>query len=523
MALAKSIAIVVVLLITGRFAPAAADDTLPYLAHVGPGGASIRSGPGQAHYATDQLEEGATVEVHRHDPGGWCAIRPLDTSFCLVAASDVRPVEGDIAEIVAPTEAWVGTNLGAVDQPLWQVRLEPGERVVLLGVVDRQAHQLPDDSPDWVQIEPPSGEFRWVHCDELADHHWSDELPAAPADHVIRAADELALDPSPDGVASDGAAEPVDGEVILAVAQVAASQRTTDGRSEDYASAATNTGDNSAAHDEGPPLVDARGQAPPNDWPAYDPPDDGVSGWRRARQSVREVMPPNAEPTRLASASTAPGLPNIGTSAMPSAWPAPTIGSPLAAGMVTRGVAEIEIVLTSELAKPPDQWQLDGLAAQAQALVAGAADDLERQQAFHVLGKINRARQTQSALLAAFQGRAPSSERAAEPSRAAPLGDGPAADDWLADMTTADSPAHNYDASGVLNELVRDGGLGQTTYVLQDDTGRITHQITAAPGVNLQRYLKRRVGIVGQRGYNQQLRLDHVTADRVIVLDRHLR
>jgi len=77
-----------------------------------------------------------------------------------------------------------------------------------------------------------------------------------------------------------------------------------------------------------------------------------------------------------------------------------------------------------------------------------------------------------------------------------------------------------YDAFGWLNELVRKQGQLESEYVLQSRDGKITHHITASPGLNLRRYLKSKVGIIGQRGYNRALNLDHVVADRVVVLDQ---
>ena len=48
--------------------------SFPYQAIVLKNDASVRSGPASVHYSTEELPQGATVEVHRHDPGGWCAI-----------------------------------------------------------------------------------------------------------------------------------------------------------------------------------------------------------------------------------------------------------------------------------------------------------------------------------------------------------------------------------------------------------------------------------------------------------------
>jgi hypothetical protein len=86
-------------------------------------------------------------------------------------------------------------------------------------------------------------------------------------------------------------------------------------------------------------------------------------------------------------------------------------------------------------------------------------------------------------------------------------------------MDTSIELGATYDAHGWLNELAQSHGKVESTYVLQDDSGRIIYQISPAPGLNLHRYVKSRVGIKGQRGYNQRLKLNHVTADQVIVLE----
>ena len=78
---------------------------------------------------------------------------------------------------------------------------------------------------------------------------------------------------------------------------------------------------------------------------------------------------------------------------------------------------------------------------------------------------------------------------------------------------------NNYDAHGWLNKLVRSKGSLQPTYVLEDDNGRILYHIAPSPGLNLNRYLKSRVGVIGRRGFHQELQLNHVTAERIVVID----
>ncbi|MFM7738223.1 MAG: hypothetical protein ACKO9H_02385, partial [Planctomycetota bacterium] len=62
------------------------EPSFPYQAFVLRDGTLVRSGPGEAHYATDELKQGAPIEVWRHDPDGWCAIRPTPDSFSLIPA-----------------------------------------------------------------------------------------------------------------------------------------------------------------------------------------------------------------------------------------------------------------------------------------------------------------------------------------------------------------------------------------------------------------------------------------------------
>ena len=110
---------------------------LPYEATVLADGVKVYSGPGKLHYPTDQLARGTAVEVYRHDPGGWCAIRPIVGSFSMIPEESVEMVTNDVARITQDgIKAWVGTRLGNVDEPMWQVKLKKGEQVEILGQLD---------------------------------------------------------------------------------------------------------------------------------------------------------------------------------------------------------------------------------------------------------------------------------------------------------------------------------------------------------------------------------------------------
>ena len=138
----------------------------PYQAIVAHDEVLTYSGPDQVHYATDELNQGALVTVYRHDPNGWCAIQPTDGSFSLVPEEALEKDSDHTGTIVQDNvQAWVGTRLGSVDKPLWQIKLRKDEVVEILG---EASWPSPDGhSTVWYQIAPPAGEFRWVKMADL--------------------------------------------------------------------------------------------------------------------------------------------------------------------------------------------------------------------------------------------------------------------------------------------------------------------------------------------------------------------
>ena len=136
-------------------------EEFPYKAYVNGNDVYVRSGPGKNYYPTDKLQRGAEIEVYRHDPGGWYAVRPLENSYSWVAGSKLRPLEDNLAEVVEQdTTAYVGSKFNDVHD-VRQVRLEEGELVEIVG---EKRFVSPEDgkAETWYKISPPRGEFRWV-------------------------------------------------------------------------------------------------------------------------------------------------------------------------------------------------------------------------------------------------------------------------------------------------------------------------------------------------------------------------
>ena len=132
---------------------------MPYKAYVVSDGAYVRSGPGKNYYPTMKLPLGAEVEVYRHDPGGWYAIKPPEESFAWVAARYVEASEDGLGTIAGEqVAARVGSGFSDIRDVI-QVRLHEGEVVEILG---EKQFTGTSEAGRWYRIAPPAGEFRWI-------------------------------------------------------------------------------------------------------------------------------------------------------------------------------------------------------------------------------------------------------------------------------------------------------------------------------------------------------------------------
>jgi uncharacterized protein YgiM (DUF1202 family) len=139
---------------------AIADQTFPYKAYIVADDVYLRSGPGENYYPTDKLKAGTEIEVYRHDPGGWYAIRPPKDSFSWVSSRHLQLDGNNLATVTEDhVAARVGSRMNDVRDVI-QVRLHKGEVVEVLQ--PRNAAAANTAATTWYKIAPPSGEFRWV-------------------------------------------------------------------------------------------------------------------------------------------------------------------------------------------------------------------------------------------------------------------------------------------------------------------------------------------------------------------------
>jgi hypothetical protein len=140
----------------------------PFTVFVAHEKAFARSGPSGEYYRTDALRHGQQLEVYLETDDGWLGVRPPSSSFCWIPASTVElSKSADTATVIEDrTVSWIGTHLGRARQYRWQVQLAEGEQVSILGRSERDG---PDGPQTWFRIVPPSGEFRWVHRDQIVE------------------------------------------------------------------------------------------------------------------------------------------------------------------------------------------------------------------------------------------------------------------------------------------------------------------------------------------------------------------
>ena len=369
-------------------------DEFPYVAYVNSVDVYVRSGPGRDYYPTDRLLKGEKVEVFRHDPGGWYAIRPPRHSFSWVSARQVDPTGDSLAIVNARRAvARVGSSLSDVRDVI-QVRLDKGEKVEL---IEAAAGESP-----WCKIAPPSGEFRWVFS-KFVDR----EVPVDLADDERTANRAAAAD-------LDRKAERREPGVRLASAQ----------------------------HEADP----AAGEAA-----------------TRAKLTVAEHRDLASETQRQ------------------------------------RELDRIELELSTIVAAEITAWSLADLQHRAQNVLGEAQTPVERGKARVVLDKLARFDdiKVRHEAIRRLQ---------ADAGQGNPGG------------TTSRRDDPRFDGVGRLAPVVSQK-TGGPQYALVDSSNAVLSFVTPAPGVNLRPYVDKYVGVSGQCGYLTDLQRQHISVQRVTLID----
>jgi hypothetical protein len=137
----------------------------------------VRAGPSDQFYATNLLHRGDKVEV-LHESEGWLVIRPPDGSFSWI---DTRYLQNVVPRqpnyVVTPTGAPVPVFIGSAiyrGQPTKEgARLQRGTQVRSIG----PAQRAPDGRSDWMPIESPAAENRYLPAASVIKEPPAQTLP----------------------------------------------------------------------------------------------------------------------------------------------------------------------------------------------------------------------------------------------------------------------------------------------------------------------------------------------------------
>jgi SH3-like domain-containing protein len=487
---------------------ARADDDFPYEAFVAIDGAEVVSGPGHRYYATARLARGTPVEVYREEASGWLAIRPPEGSFSWTPAEFVErsAEEPKVGRVLEPTPAWIGTAAEHVQEHRQIVTLKQGELVEILG--EKQVEGSEGQSETWLRIAPPAGEFRWIHLRDLsrqrpAEEEPTDEEPVIeePAEQLVSLEEAIEdddaraeLNSRQESDQEEPARIEVSGNAIALTDLVPASRP----RSREHA-------------------VELAQYRSSTSSPATRPisPDGFVPRKRRGSELLQPTPVPSEYMTRRETpAFSRPRLdpPAYVAQARPSAaTPVTASAAPRASvsiDQIADQLEKLDLELSLMLAKDRSTWDLSGLKTKVDRLVEGGSDPVARGRARLLLDKIEQFEEKFD--VQSFGPIAAAGNSAASPAAA---------------NSQTPSPADpRYDGTGWLKPVIsKRGDKPAAPFALVDREGKPVLFVSPAPGLNLNRYVNREVGVYGRRGYIESLKASHVSAERVIDLERVVR
>ncbi len=538
-------------------------EAFPYTAFISSDDVQARSGPGKNYYATSKLERGAAVEVYRHDPGGWYAIRPPEGSFSWVSAK-LLEVKGDGIGIVKAERvaARVGTEMSEIRDVI-QVQLDEGEEVRIL---EARKFGTGAAAQTWYKITPPAGEFRWVFGKYVGR-----EPPVATV--AVRDARRNRLvesQPPADGPALEGptdedeAASPVPNRAPRRLPDVEAEPIQDEAMSErEYANA-----DDATESEEPEVEVSPRGVRPvaekrlltrtPLLSRRYTEtrPDEPAT----LREETRFGRG-NRPPERLASRYEGEYRGALDGEGHSERAPDRVRTGSIRAMSSEEQNNEIDLLnedLSRTVTGPANRWALSGILQRAEDLTKLADTAMVRARARRLLEQAERFEDIRRRQLGVAQPSAvarhsnlpvlsnrpettfdrlgvgsgayapataaadrygfdryspdradrPAVDRYADPLSRSPAARGPSA------LETAG----RYDGTGKLTPVLSQK-IGEPHFALVDERGGVRYYVTPAPGVNLRRYVGQDVGITGTRNFNPESNSEHLTARRIFPLE----
>lgn len=503
----------------------------PYTAYITADDVQARSGPGKNYYATEKLPRGSTVEVYRHDPGGWYAVRPPEGSFTWVSAKFLEVGENGVGVVTADR---VAARVGASDSDLRdviQVQLDKGEEVQVL---EAQRFGSGESAQTWYKISPPAGEFRWVFGQYLSQD------PPAERRAKKGSRNRLIRD-EPQTLPGDEDAEPLAGE------ERSAPRARDEDPDEELTADSESMADGQVSPAAGyePGLLrrsertasrDSRGNDLWRQRSGDESPRLSREDANRASEQIQRTLDRYAD-------RTPGGLRDRDSSAMRDPWPIDRgVGRDDTYGL--RGdvrdpredeqhavLDRLNEDLSRMVAGTPSSWALDAIERRANGVMDDAASAMVRARARKLLGQVERfqdIRKRQSDLARYSRSyNVPHSNvpLSTQPDSSAGPETAPApVPEYALDRTPAAGRAPvrrevdgRFDGTGRLTPVASQR-LGAPQYALVDEQGAVRYYVTPAPGVSLRRYVGQEVGVTGSRSPLPDGRGEQLTARRVMSL-----
>ncbi len=466
-----------------------AADEFPYQAFVLTDNVEVVAGPGHRFYATDRLARGTPVEIYREEASGWLAIRPPEGSFSWIPAEFVERLEDDqLGRMKESAGAWIGTSVEHVGEHQQQVTLKAGELVQIIG--EKKTAAKEGEKRAWLKISPPAGEYRWVHLRDVSRQK-PEEEPASVA--AKNEPEEKAAALAAAGDQYEAREEPRRIELAgipLALRELEERRARLDRQVEQAQFRSSVGGAGVSLSPDG--FVPRRRRGEEAAAPASGAPAFTSSGPSPARSRL------DAE-TRIATATPARPIPSTVAGSA-------SIRGGLSNEQIVKEIDQVEVDLSLMIAQDRSQWNLPALRRRVETLVESGAEAPARGKARLVLDKISQ-------FETAFD--------------ASAVGTGRQAAGGSAEKSAPANSALNdprYDAQGWLKPVVsKKSKTPAAPYAVVDAEGQPVCFISPSPGLNLNRYLNKQVGLYGRRGYMEELKKPHVVAERVIELNGQLR
>lgn len=547
----------------------------PYFVYVDQEGVTARCGPGGDYYRTDPLRHGQRLEVYLESDDGWLGVRPPEGSFCWVTAESLELDRGgNTGRVIEDAAlAWIGTHLGKARKYLWQVQMPHGEEVTILGRAEREGAEGPQL---WYRIVPPSGEFRWVHRDQVVD---SPELLLRDKPHPEQRLAQGSPTPVDDSLAQRDGAKPQKpaAQSVLSAAPQANSSSAAGPESavrlhaisapeaiplvvsalphDLPATAATRSADSPPAGQEASE-ADAGALLAAADLLAAPPIGSGVAASPElaagsapllAGQSPAGVQPAGVQPIGAVNDPSATVQASGSNRSSDDNWVRGSQRSARAGGTVPGGaitggapgvasagtpmpaplsVDALQLQLTRHMAATARAADLEPLRLAAEAIAVGHASPAERQR-----GRLlaERVQQVQSVARRRDGEREPAALAGAGALAGANALPGVAAASSAAAIGSGGAlpgrepgEPHGAAAAPAKNEVrgylvqVYSARPDSPPFALTDAAGRTTHYVSPSPGLNLRRYLNQHITLSGQTGYETGLDTPHLIASHAV-------